>query len=359
MEVYLVGGAVRDRLLELPVSERDYVVVGSTPEAMLELGYRQVGRDFPVFLHPETGAEYALARTERKTGPGHTGFEVHAGPEVTLEDDLVRRDLTINAIAESPTGELIDPWGGQADLEARCLRHVSAAFSEDPLRVFRVARFAARFARFGFAVAPETLSLMRQMAATGDLEELAAQRVFIEMEKALTTDAPGRFFEVLDSVGALGFWFEGLTGRALAQWLELVDRVSVALTEAAERYATIGWVLDRFGDRLAAPNAAQQLLDGVADPGRRLPGWKSAAPADVLAWIKSLDGLRQPARLAQVLNIVECCARFDLDELARAVDGLKSIDVQALRRRGLEGGELGAALDVARCAEIASAQATN
>lgn len=177
MEIYLVGGAVRDRLLGLPVTERDWVVVGATPQAMRELGFRPVGKDFPVFLHPKTGEEYALARTERKSAPGHTGFVFHAAPEVTLEEDLRRRDLTINAIAESARGELIDPYGGRRDLERRVLRHVSDAFVEDPLRVLRVARFAARFAALGFRVAPETLGLMRAIAASGELEHLSAERI--------------------------------------------------------------------------------------------------------------------------------------------------------------------------------------
>ncbi len=163
MEIYLVGGAVRDALLGLPIRERDWVVVGSTPEEMQRLGYRQVGRDFPVFLHPQTNEEYALARTERKVGPGHTGFVCHAGPDVTLEEDLRRRDLTVNAIAQAHDGTLIDPWGGAADLSARRLRHVSEAFLEDPLRVFRVARFAAQLGAFGFRVEPETLQLMADM----------------------------------------------------------------------------------------------------------------------------------------------------------------------------------------------------
>lgn len=356
MDVYLVGGAVRDRLLDLPVAERDYVVVGATPQAMLDLGYRQVGRDFPVFIHPETGEEYALARTERKVGPGHTGFECHAGPEVTLDEDLKRRDLTINAMAEAPDGTLIDPWNGAEDLAARRLRHVSDAFSEDPLRVFRVARFAARFARQGFDVAPETLALMRAMTRAGALRELAAERVFGELEKALATDAPGVFFSVLERCDGLTHWFEGLTGEALGQWLALLGRLAGALPASEDRYASIGWIVGDFGARLRAPNAYQRLLTAVAGPGRQLPGWRSAAPVDVLSWIKRLDALRQPARFAKVLNIVECCAGTDLDDLARLVMALQSIDVKSLRARGLDGAALGAALDAERMAVITAAQ---
>ena len=197
MESYLVGGAVRDRLLGLPVIERDWVVVGASPEDLIALGYRQVGSDFPVFLHPESGEEYALARTERKTAPGHTGFICRFDPDVTLEEDLQRRDLTVNAIAESPDGDLIDPYGGRADIEARRLRHVSGAFSEDPLRVLRVARFKARLHHLGFDVAPETHQLLLQMIAEGQLRELTPERVLLELDKALSTPDPAVFFQYL------------------------------------------------------------------------------------------------------------------------------------------------------------------
>src|SRR5258706_9080636 len=186
MQVYLVGGAVRDALLGLAVKERDWVVVGGTSEELLRLNFREVGRDFPVFLHPKTHDEYALARLERKVSPGYRGFTVEFGPEVTLEEDLARRDLTINAIAESPDGTLFDPYGGRRDLEARVLRHVSPAFAEDPVRVLRVARFAARFAPLGFRVAEETVWLMRQMVEAGEVAHLVAERVFAETKRALT-----------------------------------------------------------------------------------------------------------------------------------------------------------------------------
>lgn len=203
MQVYLVGGAVRDALLGLPAGDRDYVVVGTTPQQMLTLGYRQVGRDFPVFLHPQTGEEYALARTERKSGHGHTGFVVHASPDVTLEDDLRRRDFTINAIARAEDGTLIDPFGGVADLQARLLRHVSEAFAEDPLRVLRAARFMARFASLGFGIAPETLALMRGMVASGELEALVPERVWQELSRALRSDQPSAFVRTLRDCTAL------------------------------------------------------------------------------------------------------------------------------------------------------------
>ena len=203
MEIYLVGGAVRDELLKYPVTERDWVVVGAYPQELLEQGYQQVGKDFPVFLHPETKDEYALARTERKSGHGYTGFAVDCDPTVTLEEDLLRRDLTVNAIARTPEGELIDPYGGQRDLEAKILRHVSGAFVEDPLRVLRTARFAARYAHLGFSVAPETLVLMAEIVAAGELQHLPIERIWVEMEKALGEKDPDVFVEVLRDCGAL------------------------------------------------------------------------------------------------------------------------------------------------------------
>jgi tRNA nucleotidyltransferase (CCA-adding enzyme) len=203
LHYYLVGGAVRDHLLNLPVHEHDYVVVGSTAEAMRTRGFRQVGKSFPVFLHPITQQEYALARLERKVSPGYHGFTVHAHPDVTLEQDLARRDLTINAIAQAPDGQLIDPFGGQADLEQRWLRHVSPAFTEDPVRILRVARFAARFAPFGFRVAPETVQLMRTMVTSGEIDALVPERIWQEVVRALETAQPRQFFQVLRTCGAL------------------------------------------------------------------------------------------------------------------------------------------------------------
>ena len=203
MDIYLVGGAVRDKLLGLTPRERDWVVVGSTPAEMLTLNYKQVGKDFPVFLHPDTHEEYALARTERKTAPGYHGFEMFAAPDVTLEEDLLRRDLTVNAIAETPDGELIDPFHGQQDIQNKILRHVSPAFSEDPVRILRVARFAARFAHLGFTVAPETNTLMQSMVEAGEVDALVAERVWAETNKALGEQTPSRFFEVLRECSAL------------------------------------------------------------------------------------------------------------------------------------------------------------
>lgn len=246
MKTFLVGGAVRDEALGRPSKDRDWVVVGATPEMMLEQGFSQVGADFPVFLHPETKEEHALARTERKTGAGHTAFETIFDPTVTLEDDLRRRDLTINAMAaDGETGEIIDPFGGLADLEAGVLRHVSEAFAEDPLRVLRVARFAARF---GFAVAPETMALMRELAQSGELETLTVERVWKELERAMGEPEPMRFFNVLREAGALPVLFPELTRSLFGTGGALR---SLALREAPviQRFMALG---GERGDQVAA-----------------------------------------------------------------------------------------------------------
>ncbi len=203
MKTYLVGGAVRDELLDYPHKEKDWVVVGATPDEMLSGGYQQVGKDFPVFLHPDSKEEYALARTERKTSPGYKGFDVHATPDVTLEEDLLRRDLTINALAKDESGEIIDPFNGLQDIHDKILRHVSPAFTEDPVRILRVARFAARYLHLGFIVADETMQLMKDMVANGEVDALVPERVWQEMEKALGERSPSRFIEVLRDCGAL------------------------------------------------------------------------------------------------------------------------------------------------------------
>ena len=207
MKIYLVGGAVRDQLLGLPVKDRDWIVVGTDPATLLSLGYQQVGKDFPVFLNPKTKEEYALARTERKSSAGYTGFICDFSPTITLEQDLIRRDLTINAMAQSEDGEIIDPYGGKQDLENRILRHISPAFSEDPLRVLRVARFAARYHSLGFKIASETLALMTELALSGELQHLTAERVWLETEKALNEKNPEIYFETLHKTGALSVLF--------------------------------------------------------------------------------------------------------------------------------------------------------
>jgi len=219
MEVYLVGGAVRDALLGRHIKERDWVVVGATPEQLIAQGYKPVGKDFPVFLHPTTNEEYALARTERKVAPGYKGFVFHTSPEVTLEQDLCRRDLTINAMAQTVDGEIIDPYGGKQDLENKILRHVSIAFREDPLRVLRVARFAARYKKLGFSIADETLELMSQISASNELQALSSERIWQEMYKALGEDTPAEFFRILHRCNALIHIFPELNHEISAQGL--------------------------------------------------------------------------------------------------------------------------------------------
>ncbi|HRE15297.1 MAG TPA: multifunctional CCA tRNA nucleotidyl transferase/2'3'-cyclic phosphodiesterase/2'nucleotidase/phosphatase, partial [Usitatibacteraceae bacterium] len=258
MKTYAVGGSVRDELLGLPVEDRDWVVVGATPEAMARRGFRAVGADFPVFLHPETHEEYALARTERKTGPGYRGFAFHASPDVTLEEDLRRRDLTINAMARGEDGVLVDPWGGRADLEKGILRHVSEAFAEDPVRILRVARFAARF---GFAVAPETLALMRRMVDSGEVDHLVPERVWQELARGLGERSPSRFVSTLAECGALP--------RVLPEIASLSVDGSLALPLARLDASVAFGVPVRFAALATglSPEAATKLCERVNAPG--------------------------------------------------------------------------------------------
>lgn len=345
MKKYLVGGAVRDGLLQLPVKERDWVVVGATPQEMLAQGYQQVGKDFPVFLHPESREEYALARTERKSGQGYTGFICYASPEVTLEEDLRRRDLTINAIARDDEGNLIDPYQGQQDLRQRWLRHVSDAFGEDPLRVLRVARFAARFAHLNFRIAPETMALMQQM--TDELPLLAPERVWKETERALATRNPQVYFQVLRDCGALKALFpevDALFGvPAPAKWHPEIDTgihtlmtVSMAarLTDdIAARFATLChdvgkaltprelWpshhghgpagvkVVEALCLRLTVPNPLRDLATIVARYHDLLHGAQSLTPKTLIKLFSAIDVWRRPARLEQMILASEADAR--------------------------------------------------
>ena len=243
MKTYLVGGAVRDQLLGLPVHERDWVVVGARPETLLNAGYHAVGKDFPVFLHPETKEEYALARTERKTGRGYHGFECHFSTEVTLEEDLARRDLTINAIAQDQAGNLIDPYQGQADLANKTLRHVTEAFKEDPLRVLRVARFAARFNYLGFSIAAETKALMQEIAASGELLTISRERIWREFERALQSRSPGIFLRVLEECGALAALLDldSITTKRVADTAIVLDDLAPH-TDSVTRLAQAGLI---------------------------------------------------------------------------------------------------------------------
>ena len=339
--------------------ERDWVVVGSTPEEMLRLGYRQVGRDFPVFLHPQTHEEYALARTERKVGPGHTGFVCHAGSDVTLEDDLRRRDLTVNAIARAPDGVLIDPWGGADDLAARRLRHVSDAFVEDPLRVFRVARFAAQLNAFEFRVAPETLQLMTEMCRRDVVAELAAERVWQELRRALEAEAPGAFFDVLRACDGTRRWFAEL--RTIDDIVVFVNARALRLSTPRERFGALGWLLDADSiealcDRMRTPNDFRRAALDVARHGRTLAGWRTAPTEVLLFSMKATGALRQPDWAREIVAIVTECASVDLSELAVLIRDVAAVASQPLRAAGYDGIALGKALDDARTNLIRIAQ---
>ncbi len=350
MDTYLVGGAVRDQLLDLPVAERDWVVVGATPGEMEALGYRQVGRDFPVFLHPDSGEEYALARTERKSGRGHRGFEVHSEPTVTLEEDLLRRDLTINAMAERPDGELVDPYGGRADLEARILRHVSPAFVEDPLRVLRVARFAARFAEFGFRVADETRSLMRDIAESGELDTLSPERIWNETERALATGSPAVFLQTLADCGAAAMLLPELgdidaAGQRLAQ-------AAAGSGDSRLRFAALvsGLATDAVASlcrRLHAPNRYAELATLLAglETAIREPGDAAAQ----LAVLEQADAFRRPERFSLLLETV-AALNPDADTAAwqRALAACQEVDAAAIAASGIPGHEIGARLRAER-----------
>lgn len=345
MQTYLVGGAVRDALLGRLVSDRDWVVVGASPEQMISQGFVAVGRDFPVFLHPATHEEYALARTERKSAPGYRGFVVHAAPEVTLEEDLRRRDLTINAMAQDEHGALIDPYGGRADLDHKLLRHVSAAFVEDPVRILRVARFAARFP--DFKVAAETQALMRAMAEQGELDALVSERVWQELSRGLMEAKPSRMFEVLRSCGALqrllpevdDLWGvpqpaqhhpEVDTGEHLMLVLDMSARLDTPLSV---RYACLGhdlgkgttphdmWprhighearsvkLVGKLSERLRVPRDCAELAVVVAREHGHVHASMNLSAAALLRLLERCDALRQPERFELVLDSCECDAR--------------------------------------------------
>ncbi|WP_280178414.1 polynucleotide adenylyltransferase [Modicisalibacter radicis] len=366
LAVYRVGGAVRDARLGWPVVDQDWVVVGATPEAMLERGFKPVGRDFPVFLHPESHEEYALARTERKAGHGYTGFVVHASPEVTLEEDLERRDLTINAMAEAPDGTLVDPFGGQRDLEARLLRHVSPAFVEDPLRVLRTARFLARYRGLGFAVADETQGLMRWLAESGELGHLVAERIWVETEKALGEPRPQAYFGCLRDCAALAVLMPELAGDAtrLHEALERLAQVPEAppWTMAQWRWARLVEHLDEpvrdaLHDRLKVPNAYRDLARQVA-LSRTL--WLADAPLDArraLDWLNAIDGWRRSDRVPALLALIGRESPALADRLERGWRAAARIEPRELLDAGFRGGELGAELARRRQAAIGEALA--
>lgn len=347
MQIYLVGGAVRDQLLGLPVSDRDWVVVGATPDDLIKLGFQQVGKDFPVFLHPKTREEYALARTERKTGVGYTGFSCYAAPDVTIEEDLLRRDLTINAIAQTKDGQLIDPFHGEQDIKNRILRHVSAAFSEDPLRILRVARFAARLAKQKFTIANETQLLMKKMANNQELSTISAERVWSETEKALQSSAPETYFHVLRSCGALSTLFPEINQlfgipSAAGSHAEmdtgihtlLTLKMAALLTDNIEiRFAALchdfgkaltppeQWpdhgdhaikaipLIEAMCNRLRIPNRIKELAKLVARFHQQIHQINQLQAESVINLFNQLDSWRKPERINQLVLACEADAR--------------------------------------------------
>lgn len=402
MESYLVGGAVRDHLLGRPVVDRDHVVVGARPDDLLAQGYRPVGKDFPVFLHPTTGEEYALARTERKTGRGYHGFAFHADPEVTLEQDLARRDLTINAIAMDADGALIDPYGGVRDIQARVLRHVSPAFAEDPVRLLRVARFAARFVPLGFRVADETMALMRAMVDAGEVDHLVPERVWAETRKALSEARPSAFLQVLRASGALRVLFPevdalyGVPQRAefhpeidtgthmervldaaaalapgddLVGYCALCHDLGKALTpvDALPRHIDherAGAPLVRaVSARLKVPSEHAALAEIVCREHLNAHRALELKPATVLKLLTTLDALRRPQRLAAFLSACAADKRGRLghaddeypqaDYLRAARAAAADVDATAFVAQGLSGPAIGEAMQRARVAAIA------
>ncbi len=345
MQTYLVGGAVRDMLLGVPVTDRDWVVVGATPQELIDAGYLPVGRDFPVFLHPQTKEEHALARTERKTAPGYHGFAFRAAPDVTLEQDLSRRDLTINAMARDGAGRVIDPFGGQRDLAARCLRHVSPAFAEDPVRILRLARLAARFAEF--EVAEETMTLARQMVASGDVDALVPERVWQELSRGLMEERPSRMFEVLRQCGALArllpevdrlfgvpqradYHPEVDTGVHLMLVLDMSAQLAASLpvrfaclghdlgkgsTPAADLPRHVGHeqrsvaLVRALSARLRVPTECRELAEVVAREHGNVHRSGEFGAAALVRLFERCDAFRKPARFDEVLLACECDAR--------------------------------------------------
>lgn len=350
MKVYQVGGAVRDALLGRPPGDNDWVVVGATPQQLLDAGFKPVGRDFPVFLHPETGEEYALARTERKSGRGYHGFEFQAAPGVTLEQDLARRDLTINAIARDADGSLVDPYGGQRDLRDRVLRHVSPAFVEDPVRLLRLARLAARF--HDFSVAPETAALLARMVQDGEVDALVPERVWQELSRGLMEARPARMFEVLEPCGARARLLPELGPGpvqvpAWAAELDLPQRWASLLrangvpAAAAQALAT----------RLRVPNPCRELAELALREGDAVAASEALGAPGLLALLERCDALRRPERLQALLPLLDTGLR----RLPAALAAAQGVDTAALSAGMAPGPAVGAAIRAARRAAVAAA----
>ncbi len=355
MKIYLVGGAVRDALLGREIKEKDWVVVGATPAQMIKLGYRQVGKDFPVFLHPKTNEEYALARTERKIGRGYTGFEFDASPHVALEEDLIRRDLTINAIAQNQeTQEIIDPFSGQQDLKNKILRHVSEAFVEDPVRILRVARLAARFAELNFKVAPETNQLMQQMVHSGEVDALVAERVWKELERALTEKNPEAFFYTLENCGALSVLFPGI--NVSDDGMQALRRAVKLTTDPQVRFAALLYNLDEFEikkitERYRVPSDYKELALLVS---KYLSQYIHIDQDDqVIKFFRELDVFRREDR---ALKFVLACRSITQNEKAAEcfmiyLAAAKSVEAKKIAAE-FKGKEIAEQLDLARQKEI-------
>jgi len=346
VKTYVVGGAVRDDLLGLPVADRDWVVVGATPEDMAREGFRPVGKDFPVFLHPRTHEEYALARTERKSGRGYKGFTVYATPDVSLEDDLKRRDLTINAMAKDEEGRLVDPYGGEKDLREGVLRHVSEAFEEDPVRILRVARFVARF---GFRIAPETEALMRRMVELGEADHLVAERVWQEFSRGLMEKHPARMLEVLERCGLAARLLPGLKADCAA-----LERAAQAGAPSAVRFAVLTWELapeaiEALCERLRAPNEEREL---AAAASRCRPLLGALVPEDLLELLKRGDAIRRRERFGLLLQAAQLAQPgLGLQRVTKALDAAFAVDAGAIARESPK--DIAARLDEARRQAIA------
>jgi tRNA nucleotidyltransferase (CCA-adding enzyme) len=363
MKIYTVGGAVRDELLGLPVKDRDYVVVGATPDEMVALGYKPVGRDFPVFLHPQTHEEYALARTERKTAPGYHGFTFHAAPDVTLAQDLARRDLTINAIARGEDGKLIDPFNGEADIRARVFRHVGPAFVEDPVRILRVARFAARF---GFAIAPETLTLMREMVVRGEVDALVAERVWQELARGLMEKQPSHMLDALDLCGALPVVLRELArelaGQRLVARKAALDAAAQTGADLPQRFALLTMhaedsALAALCERLRVPQECADLAQMALRQHANAARANAIDAAGLLALLQAVDALRRPERCAQWLAVVELdapAAQKSAARLRAALQAAQAVDAGAVARQQKDAAAIRDAVAAARIAAIAA-----
>ena len=340
MQIYLVGGAVRDSLLNLPVIERDWVVVGAEPQQLLERGFQQVGKDFPVFLHPETKEEYALARTERKNGHGYTGFDCYSAPDVTLEDDLLRRDLTINAIAQDKQGNLIDPYKGQSDLKHKILRHVSHAFIEDPLRVLRVARFIAKLHHLGFAIADETQQLMQEITNSGELNQLSQERIWKETERALNEPSPQQYFVTLIQCGALKILFPALELLEQKQLL-LLQKNAQQLT-APQLFALLfsqhpNKDLAKQLKRLKVPNEFSELAQLLNQYGDTAT-YDKLSPQQISLLLQQCDAYRRPERFHL---FTQCCQAIQKNNnatlLNHALQKCQQVDAKAIAATGITG----------------------